>query len=128
MYLFLLSAVFSKVFMGYYTNWSGLPVSSIPWYLTHLSYAFAQVGPDGTVSNFDPVDVGNPSGCNAGGLYYEIYKLKQTRPWLKNILSIGGWTFRDTFYPVMSDPVKRAKFVSSSITLAMNYGFDGNLF
>ena len=111
--------------MAYYTNWSGMEIEAIPWYITHVSYAFAKLLPDGTVTNNEPVDIGQSAGCNADGLYYKLYRLKEQRPYLKTILSVGGWTYRDDFLPVLSDPVKRTRFVNSAVRLALDYGFDG---
>ena len=99
--------------------------NAIPWYITHVSYAFAKIMPDGRVTNGDPVDIGRGAGCNADGLYYQLYQLKATRPYLKTILSVGGWNYRNQYLPVMSDNVKRATFIRTAVALALNYGFDG---
>lgn len=44
---------------------------------------------------------------------------------LKVLLSIGGWTYSPSMHSVIVNPTLRANFVTSSIKILEDYGFDG---
>ena len=119
--------------------------------ITHLLYAFANIGADGTVTLNGPStdtmdwqswaiskDFGDTCTCagmsssssNSGGSclagqFYELWKLKRKNPKLKTVLSIGGWTWSLQFSAVFSDPKKRNIAIQSATSLMTTYGFDG---
>ncbi|KAK9235135.1 glycoside hydrolase superfamily [Lipomyces kononenkoae] len=124
----------------YFVNWAVYArkhfVPDLPAeYLTHILYAFANVRPEtgevylsdtwsDTDQHFEG-DSWNDTGRNLYGNFKQLYLLKQKYPWLKVLLSIGGWTYSPNFPPVASDPTRRTKFVSSAINLLKNLGLDG---
>jgi len=110
-----------------YNHWGGeFHTSDIdPYLCTHLLYAFAGLNPDTyEVKILDPsVDL-----CIDDGLcgFSNFTALKEENPELKTLLSIGGWSEGSKNYSIMaSDPDYRAAFVSSSVNLIQQYGFDG---
>ncbi|KAF6817743.1 class v chitinase 1 [Colletotrichum sojae] len=123
----------------YVTNWSiygakynpdDIPIDKV----THILYAFADILPNGTVVSSDPfADTGkpfpkdNPSepGHNAYGLVKQLYMKKMANPYMKVILSIGGYNWSPKFVPVAADDKLRANFVSSAVKLVADHGFDG---
>eukprot|EP00834_Sanchytrium_tribonematis_P006907 NODE_558_length_6080_cov_0.296773.p1 type:complete len:394 gc:universal NODE_558_length_6080_cov_0.296773:3539-4720(+) len=112
----------TNVFMGYTTNWD-FDTTKIPEYLTHIMHAFAKISEDGTVSP-DAKDIGKPDGCKIDGYYAQLNEIKRKQG-SKISLSIGGWTYREQFKPVLTDEKKRRVFVVSAIELMLDGGFDG---
>ena len=88
--------------MAYYAGWatySGRDIAHIDaGRLTHLIYAFANIGADGRIAVGDPTidtlklfpgwSVSDPFFGNFG----ELYKLKQRYPHLKVLIAVGGWS------------------------------------
>ncbi|KAH7312864.1 chitinase [Rhexocercosporidium sp. MPI-PUGE-AT-0058] len=129
--------------IGYYGNWdiygrnyfiTDVPASQ----LTHLIYSFANVNSTtGEVFMTDewadlqyayPKDNANAAPANTNNLYgnvKQMYLLKKQNRSLKTMLAILGWTYSPNMVPVLASPTLRAKFVSSSISLMTNLGFDG---
>jgi len=101
----------------------------------HILYAFANIKSDsGTVFLSDlwadqdihyPGDSWNDPGTNLYGNLKAIYMLKKQNRHLKNILSIGGWTYSPSFHPVVVNPALRSEFVKSAVQILEDYGFDG---
>lgn len=133
-------AVVPRVNLGYFTNWgiygrkyapSAVPASE----LTHILYAFADVNPDTGECILTDLwadeqlhyagDSWNDTGNNLYGNFKQFLLMKKQHRALKLMLSIGGWSFGPHFAPMASDPKKRAKFVSTAITILENDGLDG---
>ncbi|NLV88804.1 MAG: glycoside hydrolase family 18 protein [Tissierellia bacterium] len=82
-----------KKIVAYYASWaaySGFTPDQIdPTKLTHINYAFANVGDDLKISLGDPhID------------YFNIMRLNDLRsinPNIKILISVGGWTWSDKF-------------------------------
>jgi chitinase len=101
---------------------------------THLVYAFAAIDPKSFElkphDHFLDAELAfNASeatcDCCAKGKYYELYKLREKYPHLKTMLSAGGAKNSKPF-SLMANDAKRIKtFVTSAISLMVDYGFDG---
>lgn len=100
-----------KVMIAYVTSWSDLEVD--PLYLTHINYAFAHVD-----STFDRVRVDNPERLA------DIVKLKKKYPYLKVLLSIGGWG-SGNFSEMAADSIFRRGFALDCAKKVEEFGLDG---
>ncbi len=143
----------SPVVGGYYENWSQyrppsggraqfMPNLIDPTIVTDLYFAF---GIFGYVSK--SIDPTNPhltgdytvqpvEWNDQSVLYPQVMALKQKNPNLRNLLSIGGWSFNDPNDPMGKDTYhlfsemasteqNRAQFIQSAISYAKKYGFNG---
>ncbi|MCE5235858.1 MAG: SH3 domain-containing protein [Eubacteriales bacterium] len=112
----------SAVVSGYYASWaahSGFTPLDLKnaGQLTHIFYAFANIGSDLKVTMGDPkVDPAN---------FQELIKLKERYPQLKTILSVGGWTWSARFSDAASTSARRSAFADSAVNFMVKYGFDG---
>ena len=59
------------------------------------------------------------------GCLKQILLIKAKHRNLKNILSIGGWTYSPNFPSPMSSSNGRSMFASSALALVKDLGFDG---
>lgn len=100
-----------KVMIAYVTSWSDHEVD--PLYLTHINYAFGHVD-----STFDRVRIDNP------GRLKEIVKLKKRYPYLKVLLSIGGWG-SGNFSEMAADSLLRRSFALDCRRCVEEYHLDG---
>lgn len=100
-----------KVMIAYVTSWSKHEVD--PLYLTHINYAFAHVD-----STFDRVRVDNPSRLES------VVKLKKRYPYLKVLLSIGGWG-SGNFSEMAADSSLRWAFAQDCKRCIEQYNLDG---
>ena len=100
-----------KVMIAYVTSWSKQEVD--PLYLTHINYAFAHVD-----STFDRVRVDNPSRLES------VVKLKKRYPYLKVLLSIGGWG-SGNFSEMAADSSLRWAFAQDCRRCIEQYNLDG---
>lgn len=130
----------------YYSNWSpyepkyhfphDIDLSSI----THIYYAFFLAdGETGKLKSSDewsdykmdfPTQHDNQTNNAYGKKHFlkgclgELYELKQFNDF-KVIMSVGGWSNRDDFPEIASDPHKLKNFMDSCIDTMFKYGFDG---
>ncbi|KAG6038361.1 hypothetical protein E4U41_004275 [Claviceps citrina] len=126
--------------VGYYGNWdiygAKYFVNDIPAdKLTHLAYAFANVNATtGEVVLSDtyadlqyayPGDKTNATGNNVFGNVKQMFLLKKKYRNLKTTLSVGGWSYRVNFPPMLASEKKREAFTRSAIKLISDLGFDG---
>ncbi len=143
----------SPVVGAYYENWSQyrppsggravfFPNLIDPTILTDLYYAFAVFG--FVTASIDPENphltgdytIQPVEWNDQSVLYPQVMALKQINPNLRNILSIGGWSFNDPvdkmgaytyklFSQMVSTESSRTQFINSAIAYAHTYGFQG---
>lgn len=110
----------APVVAGYYASWaaySGYTPDDIPAGVTHVLYAFANVGTDLKIKIGDPeVDPAN---------FEKLRQLKAQRPGLKTLISVGGWTWSGRFSDAALTQASRAAFADSVVAFVVRYGFDG---
>jgi chitinase len=121
--------------IGYYADWTAgrYPLADIPAdKLTHVNYAFAKIGPDNrlTWNAAAAVEQVYPGDCTAAncphGLFNQITLLKQKRPHLKFVMSVGGWTDSGPFYEMAATEASRRAFAQSCADFLKTYPqFDG---
>ncbi|HWZ87785.1 MAG TPA: glycoside hydrolase family 18 protein [Polyangiaceae bacterium] len=127
----------SRRMVGYFTNWSksrqgcACQVEDIDGsLLTHLNYAFAQVGageksnPSFSLEPTDPQDLGEHGG------FQQVTGLRHKYPALKVLLSVGGWAHNDPpkawrFTTMAATAKYRHEFIESALSLLREYDFDG---
>jgi len=140
------AAVGDYVKVGYFTQWGiyrrnflvrNLVTSGMAEDLTHINYAFANVGPDGRCFEANEAGVGDAwadyqkrfkaseSVDGVGdvvsqplaGNFNQLRKLKAMHPHLKVMLSIGGWTWSRYLSDAALTPASRQAMVSSCIDM-----------
>ena len=105
------SAPDGVIIVGYATYWdTTLPN---PDYLTHICYAFAHIK-----SDFETLDIKTPSRLTA------ITKLKEQKPELKILLSVGGWG-AGNFSEMAASKTHRRNFAQNCLKAVNQYGLDG---
>jgi hypothetical protein len=107
--------------VGYYAAWaaySGYTPDKIDaTKLTHINYAFANIGSDLKITlGYPDIDPANISRLNS---------LKQINPALKTIISIGGWSWSERFSDAALTDASRTSFADSCVDFIVKYGFDG---
>lgn len=107
--------------VGYYASWSaynGFTPDKIDGSkLTHINYAFANIGTDLKISLGDSwIDPRN---------FTALDTLKTTYPHLKTLISVGGWTWSGKFSDVALTEQSRSVFADSCVEFITKYGFDG---
>ncbi|CAH0049990.1 unnamed protein product [Clonostachys solani] len=104
--------------------------------VSHILYAFGDIGSDGSVISADPWadyqirydgDTQESSGTNAYGNVKQLYLLKQKYRNLKTLLSIGGYTYsqQGKFQAAANTAAGRQRFASTAVQLMSDWGFDG---
>ncbi|MFG2044971.1 glycoside hydrolase family 18 protein [Dactylosporangium sp. NPDC048998] len=138
--------------VGYFTQWGiyhrnfqvkNLHTSGMAAKLTHINYAFANVGADGRCFEANQAGVGDAwadyqqrfkAGDSVDGVgdvisqplagnFNQLRKLKAMYPNLKVQLSIGGWSWSKYFSDAALTPASRQAFVASCVDLFLK----GNL-
>jgi GH18 family chitinase len=131
-----LDLVPGKRVVGYYAQWAaerGFFVSSIPANkITHINYAFSNVSENGECILGDPAaDVervytadesvsGEADSTDAAALqgnFQQLYELKAKYPYLKVLISIGGWSWSENFSNAALTDASRKNFAKSCIDL-----------
>lgn len=121
--------------VAYYAGWaaySGREVAHIDaGRLSHLIYAFANIGSDGrlmigdntidTLKLFPGFDVSAPYHGNFG----QLQLLKAKHPHLKVLIAVGGWSWSGRFSDVALTPESRRRFAESVVEFVVRFGFDG---
>jgi chitinase len=121
--------------IAYYAGWATHSRSEVydidASKLTHLNYAFADIGDDLKIKVGDPfVDTqkifpGDSDAYPFNGNFNQLEKLKQKHPHLKTIISVGGWTWSQKFSEVALTEASRTVFANSVVKFLVTYGFDG---
>jgi chitinase len=124
-----------RLVVGYYQNYKGVDIKDVDGdKLTHFIYTFLKLSNDSfNVEDGDkfldteklfPGDDQNCQCC-AKGNYYQVYKLREKYPHLRTIMSIGGWEHSRWFSKALETQEGRAKFVTQTTKVMLEYGFDG---
>jgi chitinase len=107
--------------VGYYAAWaaySGFTPDKIDASkLTHINYAFANIGSDYKITlGYPDIDAVN---------FTKLKALKQIHPNLKILISVGGWSWSDRFSDAALTDASRTAFADSCVAFIVNYGLDG---
>jgi chitinase len=107
--------------VGYYAAWSAYsgftPDKIDAIKLTHINYAFANIGSDLKIAmGYPDIDQANFKKLNA---------LKLTNPNLKTLIAVGGWSWSGKFSDAALTDVSRTAFADSCVNFIVTYGFDG---
>ena len=100
--------------VGYVAGWS-MPAVIHPEKLTHINFAFARITPDGRVAF---------AGAPLELALQRLVALRKTKPDLKIIVSIGGWT-ADGFSDAALTDASREVFADSAVDLVRAFSLDG---
>jgi len=111
----------SEKLVGYYAAWAAYynyyPNQIDAGKLTHINYAFGNIGADLRVTlGYPEVDPDNIKLLNS---------LKQTNPDLKTLISVGGWNWSGKFSDAALTEETRTSFADSCVDFIKRYGFDG---
>jgi chitinase len=98
-------------------DFSAIDVSGI----THINYAFANIRDGEVVFDTTKIDGVVP---NAGDIV-ELNSLKASKPDLKVLVSVGGWTWSGGFSDAALTEESRAKFARSCAAFVKEYQLDG---
>jgi chitinase len=101
----------NRVALAYVTSWSSIIPD--PAYVTHVNYAFGHVN-----STFNGVRINNEERLRM------IAGLKQQKPSLKVLLSIGGWG-SGRFSEMAADSVLRKAFATDCQRVVQQFALDG---
>ncbi len=107
--------------IGYYAAWSrysGFTPGKIDANkLTHINYAFANIGSDYRVTlGYPDIDEKN---------ILELNKLKEVNPNFKTLIAIGGWSWSGRFSDMASTEKSRIIFAESVVDFITKYNFNG---
>ena len=100
--------------------------------ITHINYAFANIGDDLRIAVGDPyaaIDKSYPGDTwdqPYRGCYNQINNvLRAQYPHIKTLISVGGWTWSGRFSDVALTSASRALFAESCVDFIRAYNFDG---
>ncbi|CAF1093777.1 unnamed protein product [Adineta ricciae] len=124
------------IIVAYYTAWSiysrAFFIADIPGdKITHINYAFANIGSDGRIALGDPwADVEKTFGDDTWdqplrGNFNQLIKLKEKYPHLRTLISVGGWTWSGRFSDIALTRASRENFAQSCVEFIRKYSFDG---
>ena len=133
------SASSPKRVTGYFVEWGiygahdNFYATSIPFdKVTHINYAFVGINPDTLeVEVYDPwasqeiVYSGESWDTEYKGNLGMLYKLKQSYPDVKILISVGGWTKSHGFHAAAKDEDSRKKAAASLVAFMKQYHLDG---
>ena len=123
--------------VAYYIEWGtygrDYQPEDIPWdSITHLNYAFADIGDDGRIALYDTYAAveknfpGDTWDQPIRGLINQInFVHKPQHPHVRTLISVGGWTLSGGFSDIALTEQSRAIFAESCIDFIRTYGFDG---
>lgn len=100
-----------KIVVGYVTSWSSHEVK--PEYVTHINYAFGHV-----LDTFRGIGIANEERLKS------IVALKKQAPYLKVLLSIGGWG-SGNFSEMAANADNRLAFATDCKRVIDEFGLDG---
>jgi chitinase len=128
-----------RFIVGYYAAWGiydrqffikNLKENGAAERLTHLQYAFANIGKDLKCAIGDPnadykkpmsekesVDGVADGDTGLRGNFNQLLKLKAAYPHLKTVISIGGWSWSDKFSDAAVSDESRKTFVKSCVDM-----------
>ncbi|MFA9378429.1 MAG: glycosyl hydrolase family 18 protein [Lachnotalea sp.] len=111
----------TKKVVGYYAAWACylgyFPNQIDASKLTHINYAFANIGSDLKITlGYPDTDPNNIKLLNS---------LKATNTNLQTLISIGGWSWSGKFSDVALTDATRTTFADSCVEFIIQYGFDG---
>ena len=123
--------------VGYYIEWgiygrdyqpSDMPLEK----LTHVNYAFANIGADGRIEIGDPYAAieklypGDRWDQPYAGTYHQLNNvLRADHPHIRTLISVGGWTWSGRFSDVALTAESRSRFAESCVQFIRDYNFDG---
>ncbi|KAK7502341.1 hypothetical protein BaRGS_00006294 [Batillaria attramentaria] len=115
-----------RIVSCYFTNWAQyrkgvakfLPNNVNPKLCTHIYFAFAKIDPINTT--IAPIEWNDVSV-----LYPGVVALKGINPRLKVILSIGGYSEKESSWITISSPTRAITFSKNVISFVRRHGFDG---
>ena len=127
----------SRKVVAYYIEWgiygrnyqpADMPLDSI----THVNYAFANIGSDGRIAIGDPYAAteklypGDTWDQPYAGTYNQLNNvLRAQHPHIKTLISVGGWTWSGKFSDVALTEESRSVFAESCLDFIRTYNFDG---
>ena len=123
--------------VAYYIEWgvygrnyqpADMPLEKI----THVNYAFANIGADNRIAIGDPYAAieklypGDAWDQPYAGTYNQLNNvLREQYPHIKTLISVGGWTWSGRFSDVALTSESRSVFAESCVDFIRAYNFDG---
>ncbi|UJR38435.1 hypothetical protein I4U23_031103 [Adineta vaga] len=126
----------APIIVAYFAAWSiysrSYFIADIPGdKITHINYAFANIGSDGLLvlgdswADVEKAFPGDTWDQPLRGNFNQLLKLKQKYPHIRTLISVGGWTWSGKFSDVALTAGSRSKFARSCVEFVQKYGFDG---